>query len=338
MLGHAVRPVYGRRSFAVWLATRVRTRRCLDECFAIVTDDFPLAGETAAWVADVVARIRPGSPSGQRLVRLGVDRSAGTQEGALVIGRGSVVVKLHARRTDSVGLRARLAAVHSPDLTRLWVQPLSVAIAAAPNGRVATVWPRVEPLQPNDPVPWAQLGGLLAALHSVPISSGGPAQAGAARLRRAVAGVQELGRSDLAWLAEFGEQLVERLPRRGQVTTWVHGDFHLGQVARRHGDAGWLLLDIDDMGLGDPAWDLGRPAGFWAAGLLDDSAWSAFLAAYRAAGGRGVPSSGDPWPVLDLSAQAAVFIAASRALRRTPRSSTARSLLAVCLRMRECVT
>ena len=48
--------------------------------------------------------------------------------------------------------------------------------------------------------------------------------------------------------------------------TLVHGDWHLGQLARV--DAEWRLLDIDDVGLGDPAWDLGRPAGFWAAGLL----------------------------------------------------------------------
>jgi aminoglycoside phosphotransferase (APT) family kinase protein len=90
--------------------------------------------------------------------------------------------------------------------------------------------------------------------------------------------------------------------------TLVHGDFHLGQLGRRAGP--WVLLDVDDLGAGDPAWDLARPAGFWAAGLIPDDDWAAFVDSYRDAGGAALPA-GDPWPVLDPFARAAVVQAAA---------------------------
>jgi hypothetical protein len=52
---------------------------------------------------------------------------------------------------------------------------------------------------------------------------------------------------------------------------------------------------VDDLGVGDPAWDLARPAGFWAAGLIPDDDWAAFLQSFRDAEGPAVPP-GDPWP------------------------------------------
>ncbi|MDG4866285.1 aminoglycoside phosphotransferase family protein, partial [Streptomyces sp. T-3] len=51
-------------------------------------------------------------------------------------------------------------------------------------------------------------------------------------------------------------------------------------------------------------------------------AWTRFLGAYRAAGGPAVPADGDPWPALDIAAQAltvqtaALAIAKSRAEAR----------------------
>lgn len=90
--------------------------------------------------------------------------------------------------------------------------------------------------------------------------------------------------------------------------TLVHGDFHLGQLGRR--GAQWLLIDVDDLGVGDPAWDLARAAGFWAAGLIPDDDWQSFVDAYRAASGPALPD-GDPWPVLDGFARAAVVQAAA---------------------------
>jgi aminoglycoside phosphotransferase (APT) family kinase protein len=93
-------------------------------------------------------------------------------------------------------------------------------------------------------------------------------------------------------------------------STLVHGDWHLGQLGRRTATEPWRLIDVDDAGVGDPAWDLARPAGFWAAGLIPDEDWTLFLAAYREAGGPAVPS-GDPWPVLEPFARAAVVQAAA---------------------------
>ncbi|WP_438021963.1 aminoglycoside phosphotransferase family protein [Sorangium sp. So ce233] len=125
----------------------------------------------------------------------------------------------------------------------------------------------------------------------------------------------------------------------------VHGDFHLGQVvrlpdARAAGDAmtgapepreappggpggpgagGFRLIDIDDLGVGDPAWDLARPAALYAAGLLPPEVWWRFLSAYRASGGCAVPAEGDPWPALDAAARALAVQSAALAVAAASR-------------------
>ena len=94
--------------------------------------------------------------------------------------------------------------------------------------------------------------------------------------------------------------------------TLVHGDWHLGQLGRRSAHEPWLLIDVDDLGIGDPAWDLARPAGFWAAGLIPDAGWTTLIDTYRDAGGAALPPSpADPWKVLDPFARAAVVQAAA---------------------------
>ncbi|WP_032795838.1 aminoglycoside phosphotransferase, partial [Streptomyces sp. HCCB10043] len=94
-------------------------------------------------------------------------------------------------------------------------------------------------------------------------------------------------------------------------------DGHLGQLVRHPApDGPWLLIDMDDAGVGDPAWDLGRPAAWYAAGLLAPEDWSTFLDAYRAAGGPAVPADGDPWPALDVPARALTVQTAAVALAK----------------------
>jgi hypothetical protein len=100
----------------------------------------------------------------------------------------------------------------------------------------------------------------------------------------------------------------------------------------------WLLIDVDDLGLGDPAWDLARPAMWFAAGLLAPEIWAGFLNSYREAGGRAVSAAGDPWAQLDVPARTLAVqcaaIGVARAAREGRELDEAESeLLATCARI-----
>lgn len=224
-----------------------------------------------------------------------------TPSGAEVVITGDVVTKLHRPGTDPQALRQRLRVAARCDelLTPLDVEPQPV------GDRWLTRWPRVEVVEPDSALlPWATAGALLARLHRGAVGDFAVPPGGPDRLARALA---RLGDGDLA---DVIRSAAERLPRERAdgVNTLVHGDFHLGQLGRHAGR--WVLIDVDDLGAGDPGWDLGRPAGFWAAGLIPDDDWHRFLDGYRAAGGPALPA-GDPWPVLDPFARAAVVTAAA---------------------------
>ena len=223
-----------------------------------------------------------------------------TRSGADVVVDGDTVTKTHRHDTDPQALRQRLrVAVRCPEL---------LAPCGAEPDRVGdrwrTSWPRVDVVaaQPRD-LPWRAAGELLASLHGQPVDDLVLAPGAQQRLRRAVDRLGTGSRADVIRTA--ASRL--RLPPVGRETL-VHGDFHLGQLGRH--DGRWVLIDIDDLGVGDPRWDLARPAGFWAAGLVPDVDWHAFLDGYRAAGGPALPA-GDPWPALEPFARAAIITAAA---------------------------
>lgn len=248
----------------------------------------------------------------------------GTESGAELAFSGSVVIKRHPAHTDVSGLTERLAlaAAHPA-----FVPPLRPAPLTDRDRRPVTLWPRVPVLAPTDTaLPWTEAGRLLARLHSSPVPAGLPRHGWLERLAR----VRDRAPADLTPLAH---RLHAEVAGRPEPSHLVHGDWHLGQLGEW--TDGWRLIDIDDVGLGDPAWDLARPAGFWAVGLLPDDDWHTLLDAYRTAGGPAVPGHGDPWPTLDLPARCAVLVAAVRALRSSDVHSddTARALVAACRAM-----
>ena len=224
-----------------------------------------------------------------------------TRSGAEIVVNGDVVCKLHRPGTNLrvLATRLRVAAESDSLLSPLDVVPEPIGV------RWRTRWPRVEVVAPQpECVPWAEAGRLLAALHgestTLRLPHGWPQ-----RLRRMVRS------TDDTVVRRAAAKLPPEVWRAGspdRPTTLVHGDWHLGQLGRQAGP--WVLIDVDDLGVGDPAWDLARPAGFWGAGLIPDDDWTTFLDAYRDAGGPAVPA-GDPWPVLEPFARAAVVQAAA---------------------------
>jgi aminoglycoside phosphotransferase (APT) family kinase protein len=257
----------------------------------------------------------------------------------LVVRLGEVVVKAHPLDTDRDRLSAQVRMAADPLLRAVLLPPLAAggADADAPpallhrvRGRWATVWPAGEPVSPDDPdaAPWAEAGRLLACLHTVPASAVGrsaglaglPAADAPRRVTRAIARLQAVpggpGRSEVirafASLPLWGQgpppgRAAESGPGRRDGLL-VHGDWHLGQLVRwpasRADGRGWRLIDVDDLGCGDPAWDLARSAAWYAVGLVSAEDWWRFLSAYRSAGGPAFPPASDPWSALDLPAKA----------------------------------
>ncbi|HEX2286828.1 MAG TPA: phosphotransferase [Mycobacterium sp.] len=230
-----------------------------------------------------------------------------TRSGAEIVVDGDVVYKLHRPGTHPRALTVRLAIAAQSDCL---LSPLATAPERI-GSRLRTRWPRVETVVPQpECVPWLQAGHLLARLHREPIPQRVPPHGWPQRLRRAVDNLRANPNDTIRRAAAGLPDTVWRAGSPDRPTTLVHGGWHLGQLGRRTPTDPWVLIDVDDLGVGDPAWDLARPAGFWAAGLIPDDDWTTFLDAYRDAGGPALPE-GDPWPVLEPFARAAVVQAAA---------------------------
>ncbi|MEV0092875.1 phosphotransferase [Streptomyces sp. NPDC050738] len=263
-----------------------------------------------------------------------------------VVRHGDAVAKSHAPDTDPGALDTRVAVAAHLLLAGILLPPLAPPVPAA---RPVTTWPYGAPVDPADPeaAPWEEAAALLARLHAVDPAAlpgplppmRGPAKAARALARMAAAGA-DLSAAEPVLRAWRALPAWARDEVRAPGPSYLcHGDLHLGQLVRHPAPTGpWQLIDIDDLGLGDPAWDLARPAAWYAAGLLPPDTWTRFLDAYRAAGGPAVPPDGDPWPLLDVPARALTVQTAALALakstaERRELDEAERAMLASCVRI-----
>ncbi|MGW1538138.1 aminoglycoside phosphotransferase family protein [Streptomyces aureus] len=265
------------------------------------------------------------------------DRDDGT-----VVRHGGLVAKAHAPDTEPRALALRVAAAGA--LPGVFLPPLDPAPAGL-LGRRVTFWPYGAPVDPDTPdaAPWEEAATLLALLHRAPAPDGLPPMRGPAKAARALARLRAAGPHPAAapvlraWTTLPAWARAEApMP---DTTTLCHGDLHLGQLVRHPApDGAWRLIDVDDLGVGDPTWDLARPAAWYACGLLPPEEWLRFLSAYRDAGGPAVPADGDPWPALDVAARAltvqtaALAIAKSAAAER-PLDEVQQAVVDACDRM-----
>ncbi|MDN3022337.1 aminoglycoside phosphotransferase family protein [Streptomyces sp. S.PB5] len=278
---------------------------------------------------------------------------------ATVVRHADTVAKAHAPHTHPAELTSRLTTASKiPDVLLPPLTPTPVDL----HGRLVTFWPYGTPVDPENPdaAPWEEAATLLAHLHRTPAPPGtppmrGPAKAAQAikRLRATTTAASEPLRATttpatdpLAPLIRPVLKAWSTLPAWARAetpmpdtTTLCHGDLHLGQLVRHPApDGPWRLIDVDDIGHGVPAWDLARPAAWFACGLLPPDEWTRFLDAYRAADGPAVPPTGDPWPALDVPARALTVQTAARAVTKAvaadrPLDEVEQALVDACARM-----
>ncbi|MFG2643820.1 phosphotransferase family protein [Streptomyces sp. NPDC048370] len=267
---------------------------------------------SAAHLAD------PACPCAPDATTVLADRDDGT-----VVRHGAVVVKAHAPGTDIPAHRTRIAVAGLRDLDGVLLPPHPHDPDDPHTPRPLTVWPYGTPVDPADPdaAPWEDAARLLARLHRTPAPGHLPVPPMRAPVKAALA-VERMRRSGAPRPAvETVLRAWRTLPEEpADRPLLCHGDFHLGQLVRdpRVPGAPWVLIDVDDLGLGDPAWDLARPAAWFAAGILPPDVWSRFLDAYREAGGPAVDAHApDPWAQLDVPARALTVQTAALALAKS---------------------
>ncbi|MEV7280110.1 aminoglycoside phosphotransferase family protein [Streptomyces sp. NPDC093111] len=263
------------------------------------------------------AAAHPGAPSACRCaVGVLADRDDGT-----VVRHGGLVLKAHAPAGEPPALRSRVAVAALPELSGVLLPPLPGPRVAL-DGRPVTGWPYGSPVDPEDPgaAPWEEAGRLLALLHRTPAPPGLPPMRAPSKAALAVERMCRAAPDHPATTTVLSAWRTLPPDAAPAPSALCHGDFHLGQLVRA---PDWRLIDVDDLGVGDPAWDLARPAAWFAAGLLPPEVWSRFLGAYEAAGGPATGGGGagerggDPWARLDVPARALTVQTAALALAKS---------------------
>nr|WP_241267514.1 aminoglycoside phosphotransferase family protein [Streptomyces scabichelini] len=282
----------------------------------------------------LTAKVRAAVHPGSSVCACGTDTAVlADRPDGTVVRHADTVAKAHAPDTDAGELAARMAVAAHPSLTGVLLPPLGRIPQDLPSGsgrttglsqhapgpgtaelhgRLVTFWPYGTPVDPETPeaAPWEEAATLLARLHQTPESvlpPGLPPMRGPVKAARAVTRLQAAGPHPAAAPVLRAWSVLPAWARdeapMAHARTLCHGDLHLGQLVRDPVGA-WLLIDIDDLGRGDPAWDLARPAAWFACGLLPPDEWTRFLTAYQKAAGPAVPADTDPWPALDIPARA----------------------------------
>ncbi|GGW19534.1 aminoglycoside phosphotransferase [Streptomyces capoamus] len=304
--------------------------------------DTPARSLLAALAAEARAAAHPRTPATACAC---ASSPLADREDATVVRHAGTVAKAHAADTDPAALAHRVAT--AARLPGVLLPPLAPAPAPL-HGRLVTLWPYGRPVDPDDPdaAPWEAAATLLARLHRTPVPAGLPAMRGPAKAARALGRL----RSALRGTPHAAARPV--LAAWGTLPAWAraaapmpgppalcHGDLHLGQLVRHPApDGPWKLIDVDDLGAGVPAWDLARPAAWYACGLIPPDEWTRFLAAYRQAGGPAVPADGDPWPALDTAARALTVQTAALAVTKAltanrPLDEVEQAVVDACARM-----
>jgi len=275
---------------------------------------------TSRLLTELTNRAKAQAHSAPSACPCGATRTLADRPDATVVRHAHTVAKAHAPDTATPDLTPRLTT--ATQLPGILLPPLSPTPVTL-YGRLVTFWPYGTPVDPENPdaAPWEDAATLLARLHRTPAPTPLPPMRGPAKAALAVARLRAAGSHSAtppvlrAWSTLPAWARAESpMP---DTATVCHGDLHLGQLVRHPApDGPWLLIDVDDLGLGVPAWDLARPAAWFACGLLPPDEWTRFLTAYRAAGGPAVPADGDPWPALDVPARALTVQTAARSIAK----------------------
>lgn len=239
-----------------------------------------------------------------------------------VLRFGDVVVKIYDESTPLQHVETSLALIGCREARDLFLQPLcrhvfQIDDRHSVTGRLLTLWPAAHTFLPAsvEQFEWVESAQLLAKLHSLSIPS--------SRLVRPAGWLSRLGRlkskieTSHAFPAEKKTLLaaLATLPRLGSTcwhmhtTSLIHGDWHPGQVARSGHEL--KLIDSDDVGLGDPMWDLARVAGWSLAGVISNEVWNTFFSHYAAARLLNKQQIETVWQNLELPARAAAILSAA---------------------------